>query len=444
MSMFTIGRGSATRLVTFALLTTGGASFADPGRVAPRDAVLHWNRIATEILPVEAGPVIDSRAMAILHAAVHDAVNGIERRYEPYTADLQAPEASLETAVARAARDVLLVFGSPQRDRIEEEYARALAVVPDGPAKDGGVSVGEQAARANLDRRAGDGVSPGPWPPRTGPVAEPVYAPTGEPGDYDFTPPFDEPPLGPVALFPGWGRLTPFTIDLSRHRLDGPDTLGSRRYARDFTFLKDFGSRNSASRTPDQTATAFFWYESFPIWNDIARTVIEERRLDPWRAARILALVNFALADSGIATFDAKYHFRFWRPYTAIRKADVDGNDATDADETWVPLLWTPPGEEPAFVIPPIPDYPSLAASTSAAAAEVLTRHLGDDVRFEATSLTLPGTTRRFASFRHAAREAALSRVYGGIHFRRAVGDGFDLGRGVGREVSRRLPRVRR
>ena len=125
-------------------------------------------------------------------------------------------------------------------------------------------------------------------------------------------------------------------------------------------------------------ATAFFWFESEPMWNDIARSVIERQALDPWRAARILALVNFAVADGCIASFEAKYRFRFWRPYTAVRSAADDGNDGTAAEPGWVPLLWTPPGMPPKFLIPPIPDYPSTAAVTSAAAAAVLRVHLGE------------------------------------------------------------------
>jgi hypothetical protein len=150
--------------------------------------------------------------------------------------------------------------------------------------------------------------------------------------------------------------------------------------------------------------------------------------------------VNFALADGGIACFDAKYQFHFWRPYTAIRRAGEDRNENTEADPEWVPLLSMPP----AFVIPPIPDYPSAAAVTSAAAAEVLTRHLGYHVRFEVTSNTLPGVTRHFRSFAHAAREAGWSRVYGGIHFAHAAEDGLRQGERIGGEVSRLLPRVRR
>jgi hypothetical protein len=411
------------------------------GERRDRNPVLVWNRIAREIFPVDVGPVLDARAMAIFHAAIHDAVNGVERRYQPYAADLSSPGASVHAAVASVARDVMLALTPTQEARIEHEYAAALADIPEGPGKEQGVLLGREAARANVDRRADDGIVPSPWPPQQGPITEPIYVPTGRPGDYDFTPPFDAPPLGPVALFPGWGRLTPFVIDVARHRLQGPDRLRSKRYARDVTFLTKYGRLDGSSRTEDQTATAFFWFEPFAIWNAIAATVLEQQDASPWRAARVLALVNFALTDASIACFDAKYHFRFWRPYTAIRRASEDGNDDTVADPDWLPLLRTPPGQPLMFLIPPIPDYPSAAAMESAAAAEVLTKHLGKSVPFAVTSVTLPGAPRRFNSFSQAAREAGMSRVFGGIHFVHAVQDGWAAGERVGREVARALPR---
>jgi hypothetical protein len=427
-------------LILGCLMLTASAE-PQPREKPGLNPVLRWNRIANEIFPVEVGPIIDSRAMAILHAAIHDAVNGVEPRYEPYTVALSFPGASVPAAVASAARDVMLAMTPNQRPRIEQEYAAALADVPDGPAKDQGVLLGHQAAGANLDRRANDGIVPGPWPPQQGPITEPIYAPTGKPGDYDFTPPFDAPPLGPIALFPGWGRLTPFVIDPARHRLKGPDPLQSKRYARDVEFLTAYGRLEGSSRTQDQTDMAFFWFEPFAIWNDIATTVLERKQASPWRAARVLALMNFAVMDAGIACFDAKYQFRFWRPYTAIRRAAQDGNDETRADPDWLPLLWTPPDQPLLFLIPPIPDYPSAAAMTSAAAAEVLRAHLGASVPFTVTSVTLPGVTRRFKSFSQAAREAGMSRVFGGIHFLHAVDDGWAAGERVGRHVARRLPR---
>jgi hypothetical protein len=347
--------------------------------------------------------------------------------------------------VATAAHDVLVALSPSQREKIETEYAAALTAVPDGPARDAGVTLGRRSAKANLERRAGDGIAVGPWPPLAGPIAEPVYVPTGKPGDYDFTPPFDAPPLGPVALFPGLGRLEPLGIDLARHRLPGPFSLQSAAYARDLESVKSLGSLHSKTRTADQAATAFFWFEEFLVWRAIANGVVGRHKVDPWRAARILALMHFAIADAGIACFEAKYHFRSWRPYTAIRRADEDGNPGTKAEADWLPLLWTAPDSvPPTFFIPPIPEYPSAAADISAAAAEILIRNFGDRQEFEATSPSLPGVTRRFHSFSEAARENGMSRVYGGIHFPHAVRDGARQGKAVGLEVSRLLPRVHR
>jgi len=305
----------------------------------------------------------------------------------------------------------------------------ALSEIPDGAAKESGIALGRESARANLARRANDGVDS---------VNEPVYVPTGAAGDYDFTPPFDKPPAGPLALFPGFGRITPFAIDLEKHRLHGPDPLESGLYTADFNFVKAIGNLKSRTRTAEQTEIAFFWFEFSPIgWNRIASIAIEHHNLDVWRAARILALVNFALADGYIAGFDAKYHFRFWRPYTAIRKAAEDGNPFTIADNAWQPLLSTPP-----FFIPPVPDYPSTHTVLGAAAAEVLISNFGDHEHFSTTSTTLKGVKRQFNSFTEAAVENGLSRVYGGIHFLHAVNDGFKQGKGIGGSVSQLLPPV--
>lgn len=420
------------------------AASTAPDRRANGNAVSHWNTLAVRLM-VDPGPVIDSRAFTIMHAAIHDAVNGVERRFEPYTAKLSDPEASVDAAVASAAREVMMTLSPSTTAQIEEAYAAALAVIPDGAAKSKGVRLGRRAARANLKRRADDGVPVGPWPPRSGPITEPVYVPSGEPGDYAFTPPFDRPPLGPAALLPGWGRLEPFGADLSEHRLPGPDPLDSEAYARDVNHLQSIGSLHSETRSPDQTEIAFFWFEDFHTWNEIARTILEREGSDEWRSARTFLLLNMAMTDAGIACFEAKYRFRFWRPITAIRRADEDGNPATEPDREWRPLLWTSPEiVPPTFFTPPIPDYPSAAATVSAAAASVLAATFGDRQEFEATSVFLPDVTRRFTSFSQAAEENGMSRAYGGIHFLRAVRDGAELGRSVGRQVSELLPSTRR
>ena len=206
---------------------------------------------------------------------------------------------------------------------------------------------------------------------------------------------------------------------------------------------KSFGSLNSSTRTADQTETAFFWFIEAPVWIRITNTVLRQEHADVWQSARVLALVNFAIVDGFIACFEAKYHFRFWRPYTAIRRANEDKNSLTEPDSSWLPLLWQSPDViPPTFFIPPIPEYPSAAAVTSAAAAEVLIQNFDDDIKFLVTSPSLPNVIRKFRSFTQAAREAGMSRVYGGIHFRHSVDDGYKQGRGIGRDIARMLPPI--
>jgi len=166
--------------------------------------------------------------------------------------------------------------------------------------------------------------------------------PTGKPGDYDFTPPFDAPQLGRIALFPGWGRLTPFAIDLTRHRLGGPDPLRSSRYARDLNFLKSFGSLNSTAQKLTRPPRRSSGSSRLPFGTTSRERPFNNSSLVHGAPPAFLALMNFAMADAGIACFEGKYRFRFWRPYTAIRRADEDENRATEPDPEWLPLLWTP------------------------------------------------------------------------------------------------------
>jgi hypothetical protein len=364
--------------------------------------------------------MMQSRTYAILHAAIHDALNAIDRRFESYTPGLvSAPDASVDAAVASAAREVLLALVPGQAALIESAYSGALATVPDGPARASGIATGYAAARATMIRRQADGHDT---------AATPVYVPRPGPGEYQFTPPFS------FAAQPGWGRVQPFVINLEEHALEGPQPLTSVAYALDLAYVKAIGHTASTIRTPEQSEIARFWYEDSPIgWNRIANTAVRQRNLDSWSAARAFALVNFAMADGFIAGFEAKYRFRYWRPETAIRAAATDGNPLTEPDGAWQPLLITPP----------VPDYPSTHTVLGWAAAEVLIELLGDRVRYSTTSLTLPGVTRHFRGFSAAAQENGLSRLYAGIHFRYAVREGRRQGRSIGQAVAEALPPVR-
>jgi membrane-associated phospholipid phosphatase len=403
------------------------AAIFSPPASAETNAALEWNAVATSaFLPTQgADPLNQAFTYATLHAAIHDALNAVNQRYEFYTTGLSVmPRASADAAVAAAAHDVLRALIPTQRPLIDAALNSALAEIPEGPARDNGVLVGEMAAELILKRRADVGVAEA--------FALP-YMPTGVPGDYAFTPPFDVPPLGPFAAAPGLGAITPFTIDVPRHRLPGPYSLRSAAYAFDFAFVKAIGEVESTLRTDEETEIAHFWYEDSPIgWNRIANTVLEQENVELWKSARILALANFAIADAYIAGFEVKYDYRFWRPITAIRAAASDGNRLTMPDETWTPLL----------VTPPVPDYPSTHTVAGAAATGVLVHFLGDLVRFSTTSSTAPGVTRNFRGFSQAAVENGASRVYAGIHFGLAVADGYEQGIRIGRDTARRLPPI--
>jgi len=385
------------------------------------NAVVHWNSVAEQAFAPSQGtnPMAHSRTFAILHASIHDALNAIDRRYEFYTPGLpEATNANADAAVAAAAGVVLVRLLPDQAALVETAYGRALAGISEGAAKTAGIATGQAAAWATLNRRQDDGAAGAGIP----------YVPGTAPGEYQFTPPFD------LAAQPGWGRVTPFVIRLEDHELDGPQALSSKAYARDFAYINGIGNITSTRRTAEQTEIAKFWYEDSTLgWNRIANTVMRQRGIDAWDAARAFALVHFAMADGFIAGFDAKYKHRFWRPETAIRAAATDGNAQTEPDVSWKPLLITPP----------VPDYPSTHTVLGWAAAEVLIELFGDRERYTLTSLTLPGVTRDYRGFSKPAEENGLSRLYAGIHFRHAVRDGRRQGRSIGQAVAEALPRIR-
>ena len=250
------------------------------------------------------------------------------------------------------------------------------------------------------------------------------YSPGTDPGEWQPTPnpvPFDPPAAADrlPAVLPGWGSVTTFVLRSSdQFATGGPAPLNGHRYAREYDEVMTLGKNISAVRTSEQEQIARFWYEGSPAgWSRIARIVAENRGLDSWQTARLLALVNLAMADGFIAGFEDKYTFNFWRPITAIRAGDTDGNTATMPDPGWESLLNTPA----------IPDYPSTHSVLGGAASEVMRRFFrDDDVPFTTTSgAPSGGLTRSFASFSQAAQENGDSRVYAGIHFRSAVTDGI-------------------
>jgi hypothetical protein len=305
----------------------------------------------------------------------------------------------------------------------DSAYASALGAIPDGAAKTRGIAVGHAAAQAILTLRIGDGAT-----------AFVPYSAGTSPGDWQPTPnpvPFDPPAAGDrlPASVPWWGDIPTFGLRTSdQFQTDGPPALTSDRYTRDFNEVKAIGVKLSAVRTVDQTLIARFWYEGSPSgWSRIARVVAEAHALDAWERARLLALVNLAMADGFIAGWKDKYTFNFWRPVTAIRAGDTDGNDGTIPDPGWDSLLNSPA----------LPDYPSTHSILGGAASEVLRRFFHhDDIAFTTTSgAPFGGITRSYTSFSQAAVENGNSRIYAGIHFRSAVEDGIAQGRRIGRFV---------
>jgi hypothetical protein len=308
--------------------------------LARADAVTDWNAIATTAAaaPIKNG-IIQTRIYAMVHAAVHDALNAIDRRYRPYALDVRVdPNASPDAAVAAAAHDVLIhELPVSQHAFLDAQYANSLSGIPDSPAKVAGIAVGQAAAATIIAVRISDGAD-----------APMSYTPDSGPGEWIPTPPAFLP-----ALLPGWEDVMPFTLRSSaQFRLDPPAyfNLTSEEYTADYNEVKQIGDVNSPSRTAEQSQIAQFWYEpSAQGWNRIARFVSAQRGLELWDNARLFGLVNFALADAYIAHSDTKYFYTFWRPITAIRAGDTDGNPATVADPAWTSFL----------VTPNFPDYPS-------------------------------------------------------------------------------------
>jgi hypothetical protein len=355
-----------------------------------------------------------TRDFAIVHAAIYDAVDAIDRTHEPYLVSVRAPRGASETAAAdAAARTALLGLYPSQQAAIDAQYAAELAQVPDGPAKDKGVGIGDEVAEDLLAIRADDGSNATP----------PPFVAGTAPGDYRPTP-----PNFPAPVFTTWGRVTPFVLDgASQFRPAPPPALTSDAYANAIDEVQSLGSATSTTRTAEQTEIGKFWNPPIQnFWNQIADEVALARRTDLPTTARLFAALDLSFADSAIAFYDAKYAYRFWRPVTAIRLADTDGNPGTTADPTWLPLAGNTAAD---------PSYPGAHSTISAAGADVLASFFGDSQRFSLTSPALPGVTRSFTTFSGAAEEAGMSRIYSGQHTRLDHVAGVELGRDVAQFV---------
>ena len=397
---------------TDAMKIRGPARHA-PGANQPGQPVIDWNQVLLSIVNTagaQPANVQPTRNFAILHAAIYDAVNSIDRAHQPYLISVRTPRGASETATADSAAHAALIGLYPaQQTSIDADYAAELAKVADGPAKDKGVHLGEQVARDLLAIRANDGSNATP----------PPFIPGTDAGDYRPTP-----PNFPTPVFTTWGQVTPFVLDRGdQFRPAPPPALTSDTYAAAINEVESLGSSTSTTRTAEQTEIGKFWNPPIQnFWNQIAQTVALEHHSDLPTTARLFAALNLSFADSAIAFYDAKYTYQLWRPVTAIRLADSDGNPSTVADLNWLPLSGNTAAD---------PSYPGAHSTISAAGMDVLASFFGEDQHFSLTSPALPGVTRSFNSFSAAAQEAGLSRIFSGQHTRLDHVAGLKLGHDV-------------
>ena len=380
------------------------------------DQVTDWNQIAHAAMATAAGFAPETHTLAIMHAAMFDAVNDIERDYEVYAVDLTAPAGSSpEAAAVAAAHKVLVTLIPASTAAFDAARATSLAAIPDGQAKTDGIAHGVAVATAMLALRSGDAIASVPFVPVS-----------HAPGVFDV-----------IGVNSQWGDMAPFALhSVDQYVGDGPYSLTSAEYAADFNEVKSLGRATSITRTADQTHAALWWMENSNFtWNRIARIAAAAHGNSLNENARLFALLNIATADAIITGFRTKYTYLFWRPIKAIARADEDNNSATDADPTWVPLALTPAH----------PDYLSNHGIYSAAAAKVLADFFGDDFSFSTSSSSAvpANSTRSFGSFSAAAAECGESRIWLGYHTRKAVEDGLKSGRQIGHFTFEHIARVK-
>ncbi len=375
------------------------------------DVITDWNEEAVafvtkqRMLPPQA-----ERVVASVHVAMFDAVNSIERRYRPYRlAVTTSKETSKEAAAAVAAGMVLASLHPNETAELKSLMDAYLAAIPPGIAKSEGIKVGQEVAAKIVAERKADGAD--------GPDA---YRPKTQPGVYVPT---------PITASSTWPNVKPFAMTSpSQFRPQPPIPLAGEEWAADYNEIKNLGRKNSSKRTARQTEDGRFWLITGPAsYYPIVRQVAVAKKMDVIDSARFMALASTATADAYIAVFDAKYHYDFWRPITAIRNGDIDGNPATELDAIWQPIDNTPMH----------PEYPCAHCITSAAVAAVIEEALGsaDIPEVSMTSPTAPGVTHRWTNVWAYADEVSMARIYAGFHYRFSTRVGQEMGRKIGRLV---------
>ncbi len=406
-----------TRFIVLALLVAAVALCASATSKAtshhpagpPDTSVTNWDAVGTQAFSAAGlSPAEGHTIFAYVAIAVYDSVMSVKGGYEPFMVDVDAPAGtSAEAAVSAAAHSILVHYLPAQAPTIlDPAYAASLTTIPDGQSKTDGIAVGNGIAALVIAVRAGDGFRTpvtytAPNPPIPG-----VWLPTAS-----------TPPVGTYL-----GLMRPFSLESAdQFRPDGPPALDSKRWARDYNEVKEIGSSTSTTRTAEQTLAARFWAEP-PVQQARGsfRKFVLDHDLDVVGAARFMAMISVTYADALIACFDAKYHYAFWRPITAIRAGDTDGNPATVGDPAWSPLLPATPNH---------PEYPSAHSCLTPAGGRVIARFLGtQQIDYTVPSLTGLGD-RHFSDVKDLEYDVGNARIWGGIHFRSAVEDGIAIGK---------------
>ncbi len=393
------------------------------------DVILRWNRVLMETVLTpgqQPSTIMPVRSYAMMHAAMFDAVNSIDGSHTPYLIDVPgSPNASIDAAAAQAAHDVLVALYPTRMAIFDAELAMSLQGIEEYRVQQG-IRVGQLVAERMLAVRANDG-----WT-----VTPPSFTLPATPGNWQPTPPGNA-----AATFTHYGSVMPFAITSATQFAPGaPPALTSPQYAASFNEVREIGAVNSLTRTDDQTLVARLWANvNTPtnfllVWNNVARTVSVERGSTTVEKARLFALTNISLHDALQTTFASKFQHGLWRPVTAIRRADEDGNDGTTADPSWSSLI-------PA---PPYPSYAGNMAAIGTSQATILALFFGrDDIGFQHTWAGAGGATRSYAGFNAMANEQERARVYGGIHFTFDNVAGQSVGRGVANYVFTNIMRPR-